>query len=46
MLVAYSPKVRELDTVIGSLKGELRKGGMGAGSLGNFVSDGMRGKRG
>lgn len=42
MLVAYSPKVRELDIVIGSLKGELRKGGMGAGSLGNFVSDGMR----
>jgi len=42
MLVVYSPKVRELDTVIGSLKGELRKGGMGAGSLGNFVSDGMR----
>src|SRR5688572_9458513 len=42
MLVVYSPKVRELDTVLGSLKGELRKGGMGAGSLGNFVSDGMR----
>jgi 2',3'-cyclic-nucleotide 2'-phosphodiesterase (5'-nucleotidase family) len=42
MLVAYSPKVRELDVVIGSLKGELRKGGMGVGSLGNFVSDGMR----
>jgi 2',3'-cyclic-nucleotide 2'-phosphodiesterase (5'-nucleotidase family) len=42
MLVAYSPKVRELDTVVGALKGELRKGGMGAGSLGNFVSDGMR----
>lgn len=42
MLVAYSPKVRELDAVIGSLKGELRKGGMGAGSLGNFVTDGMR----
>lgn len=42
MLVAYSPKVRELDAVLGSLKGELRKGGMGAGSLGNFVSDGMR----
>ena len=42
MLVAYSPKVRELDAVIGSLKGELRKGGMGAGSIGNFVSDGMR----
>ena len=42
MLVVYSPKVRELDVVVGSLKGELRKGGMGAGSLGNFVSDGMR----
>ena len=42
MLVVYSPKVRELDAVIGSLKGELRKGGMGAGSIGNFVSDGMR----
>lgn len=42
MLAAYSPKVRELDEVIGSLKGELRKGGMGAGSMGNFVSDGMR----
>lgn len=42
MLVVYSPKVRELDIVLGSLKGELRKGGMGAGSLGNFVSDGMR----
>ena len=42
MLAVYSPKVRELDVVLGSLKGELRKGGMGAGSLGNFVSDGMR----
>lgn len=42
MLVAYSPKVRELDTVVGALKGELSKGGMGAGSLGNFVADGMR----
>lgn len=42
MLAVYSPKVRELDAVIGSLKGELRKGGMGAGSLGNFVTDGMR----
>ena len=42
MLAVYSPKVRELDAVLGSLKGELRKGGMGAGSIGNFVSDGMR----
>ena len=42
MVAAYSPKVRELDTVIGRLRGELRKGGTGAGSLGNFVTDGMR----
>jgi 2',3'-cyclic-nucleotide 2'-phosphodiesterase (5'-nucleotidase family) len=42
MLAIYSPKVRELDVVIGKLKGELRKGGTGAGSLGNFVTDGMR----
>jgi 2',3'-cyclic-nucleotide 2'-phosphodiesterase (5'-nucleotidase family) len=41
MLGAYSPKVRELSTVIGTLRGELRKGGIGAGSLGNFVTDGL-----
>jgi len=41
MLAAYAPKVRELDNVIGKLKGELRKGGVGAGSLGNFVTDGI-----
>ena len=41
MLAAYAPKVRELENVIGKLTGELRKGGMGAGSLGNFVTDGM-----
>ena len=42
MLAVYSPKVRELNVVIGKLKGELRKGGTGSGSLGNFVADGMR----
>jgi len=36
------PKVRELEVVIGKLKGELKKGGAGAGSLGNFITDGMR----
>lgn len=41
MLAVYAPKVRELDTVIGTLKGDLRKGGIGAGSLGNFVTDGL-----
>jgi 2',3'-cyclic-nucleotide 2'-phosphodiesterase (5'-nucleotidase family) len=42
MLAPYSPKVRELEVVIGNLKGELKKGGAGSGSLGNFVTDGMR----
>ena len=42
MLVAYSPKVRELEVVVGKLRGELNKSGMGSGSLGNFVADGMR----
>jgi 2',3'-cyclic-nucleotide 2'-phosphodiesterase (5'-nucleotidase family) len=42
MLGAYSPNVRALDVVMGKLKGELKKGGIGAGSLGNFVADGMR----
>ena len=38
----YSARVRELEVVIGKLEGGLRKGGLGAGSLGNFVTDGMR----
>jgi 2',3'-cyclic-nucleotide 2'-phosphodiesterase (5'-nucleotidase family) len=41
MLVAYSPKVHEIEKVIGKLRGDLRKGGIGAGSLGNFVTDGI-----
>jgi 2',3'-cyclic-nucleotide 2'-phosphodiesterase (5'-nucleotidase family) len=46
MLEAYSPKVRALDDVIGKLKGDLRKGLVGAGSLGNFVTDGIRAEAG
>jgi 2',3'-cyclic-nucleotide 2'-phosphodiesterase (5'-nucleotidase family) len=42
MLAVYSPKVRELEVVLGKLKGELKKSGTGSGSLGNFVTDGMR----
>lgn len=42
MLKVYSPKVRALDQVIGKLKGDLKKSGVGAGSLGNFVADGIR----
>lgn len=43
MLTLYSPKVRALDTVVGKLKGDLKKSAIGAGSLGNFVTDGIRG---
>jgi 2',3'-cyclic-nucleotide 2'-phosphodiesterase (5'-nucleotidase family) len=46
MLAVYSPKVRELEVILGKLKGELKKSGAGAGSLGNFVSDGMRAQAG
>lgn len=42
MLSVYSPRVRALDQSIGKLKGDLKKGGVGAGSLGNFVTDGIR----
>ena len=42
MLKVYSPKVRALDDVIGKLNGDLMKSGIGAGSLGNFVADGIR----
>ena len=42
MLETYAPKVRALDSVIGKLVGDLKKGGAGAGSLGNFVTDGIR----
>ena len=42
MLEAYTPKVRALDQPMGKLIGDLKRGGVGAGSLGNFVSDGIR----
>jgi len=42
MLKAYSPKVRALDQPIGKLVGDLKRGGLGSGSLGNFVTDGIR----
>jgi 2',3'-cyclic-nucleotide 2'-phosphodiesterase (5'-nucleotidase family) len=42
MIAPYSAKVRELDAPIGKLVGQLKKGGMGAGSLGNFVADALR----
>jgi 2',3'-cyclic-nucleotide 2'-phosphodiesterase (5'-nucleotidase family) len=42
MLAAYTPKVRALDEVIGKLNGDLKKGGVGSGTMGNFVADGIR----
>jgi 2',3'-cyclic-nucleotide 2'-phosphodiesterase (5'-nucleotidase family) len=42
LLKPYSGNVRALNVVIGKLEGELRKAGVGAGSLGNFVADGIR----
>lgn len=42
MIAPYSAKVRELEKPIGHLAGQLKKGGMGAGSLGNFVADALR----
>lgn len=42
VIAPYSAKVRELMTPLGKLVGVLKKGGMGAGSLGNFVADALR----
>jgi 2',3'-cyclic-nucleotide 2'-phosphodiesterase (5'-nucleotidase family) len=42
VLAPYSAKVRALNVVIGRLDGALTKVGVGAGSVGHFVTDGMR----
>jgi len=42
MIEPYRSRVRTLENVIGKLEGDLRKSGVGAGSLGNFITDGMR----
>lgn len=42
MLEPYSAKVRALEVVVGKLEGELSKAAVGAGTLGNFVADGIR----
>ena len=41
-IAPYSAKVHELEKPIGTLAGDLKKGGMGGGSLGNFVADALR----
>src|SRR5215510_14046640 len=38
----YRTKVRELETEIGRLEGELKRSKPGNGTLGNFVADGLR----
>ncbi|MBD0372379.1 MAG: 5'-nucleotidase C-terminal domain-containing protein [Pyrinomonadaceae bacterium] len=42
IIAPYRTKVNELNTPIGKLAGDLKKAGMGGGSLGNFVSDALR----
>jgi len=42
LLAPYSAKVRALSLVIGRLELQLKKEPVGAGSLGNFVTDGLR----
>ena len=42
MLAPYSEKVQALTVVIGNLEGELTKTGVGGGSMGHFVADGIR----
>lgn len=42
MLAPYSGKVRALNVVIGQLDGPLKKESVGAGSLGQFVTDGVK----
>src|SRR5215470_9777164 len=42
MLAPYSEKIGELSKVIGRLEGDLSKTGVGGGSLGNFVTNGVK----
>jgi 2',3'-cyclic-nucleotide 2'-phosphodiesterase (5'-nucleotidase family) len=42
IVAPYGEKVRELSTVIGRLEGGLNKTGVGGGTVGNFVSDGIK----
>ena len=42
LLAPYTDRVRDLSKVIGRLEGGLSKSGVGAGSLGNFVTDGIK----
>ena len=42
IVTPYAGRVRELNVVIGTLEGELKKSGVGGSSLGYFVTDAMK----
>lgn len=42
VITPYSGRVHELERPIGKLAADLKRGGMGGGSLGNFVADALR----
>jgi 2',3'-cyclic-nucleotide 2'-phosphodiesterase (5'-nucleotidase family) len=42
LIAPYASKVRELSVVIGTLKDELKKGSVGAATMGSFITDGMK----
>jgi len=42
LVAPYSSKVRELGVVIGTLNGELKRGVVGAGPMGNFIADAVK----
>lgn len=42
IIAPYRTKVEELNAPIGKLSGDLKKTGMGGGTLGNFVADALR----
>jgi 2',3'-cyclic-nucleotide 2'-phosphodiesterase (5'-nucleotidase family) len=42
VIAPYSARVRELSAPLAKLVGDLKKDGMGGGSLGNFVADALR----
>lgn len=42
VIASYAAKIRSLEVVIGTLAHELKKTGIGAGTLGNFVTNAMR----
>jgi 2',3'-cyclic-nucleotide 2'-phosphodiesterase (5'-nucleotidase family) len=42
LISLYSAKVRELETLIGTISSDLRKGGIGGGEIGSLVADSLK----